>query len=73
MSARQKVHNAIGQLLKEGEVVIDVALPDGVCYLIHRGGVDGEDRPTIWAILGMLQASADCARDQLRESTEDAE
>ena len=75
--AQQRVHDAIGALLDDGEIAIswtltiDVAGPDSVRYLAHRagGGADGTDRPMIWTALGMLRASVQCAEDQLRDST----
>lgn len=77
--AQRRVHEAIGVLLDEGEIAvswvltIDVAGPDNVRYLAHRagGGGDGDDRPMAWAALGMLQASANVAADQIREQTVD--
>ncbi len=79
--AQQAAHEAISGLLKEGEIAVgwtltvDVAGQDNVRYLAHRagGGVDGSQRPMTWTAMGMLQASLDAARDQLRESTTDAD
>jgi hypothetical protein len=78
--AQQAAHEAISGLLDEGEIAvgwtltIDVAGQDNVRYLAHRagGGVDGSQRPMVWTAMGMLQASLDAARDQLRDSTTDA-
>lgn len=80
-SAQQAVHEALKGYLDEGEIAvhwcltIDVAGQDGVRYLAHRagGGHDGSENPTIWAARGMLEASADVAADQLRDSTTDFE
>ena len=77
-AAQRKVHEAIGDLLAEGEIAIswtltvDVAGPDGTRYLAHRagGGHDGTDAPMIWSALGMLRASVQVAEDQLRSCTE---
>jgi hypothetical protein len=76
--AHQAVHDAIGELLDEGEIAIawtltiDVAGPDETRYLAHRagGGFDGTDSPMIWTALGMLRASVQVAEDQLRDCTE---
>lgn len=76
---REALHHAAQGLLDEGELaiawtlVIDVVQPDGNRYLAYRagGGVDGSERPTMWATLGMLEAGATDARDQLRASTFD--
>jgi hypothetical protein len=74
-----EVHDAIGALLDDGEIpvawalVIDVAGADGMRYLAHRagGGVDGSERPIVWTVLGMLEASVIVTRDQVREVTVD--
>lgn len=79
--AQTRAHDAIQGLLDDGEIAlswtltIDVAGPDRVRYLSHRagGGADGHDTPMIWAAMGMFEASMDVARDQLRDSTTDAE
>lgn len=81
MSAKARVHEAIGGLLEEGELAIswvltiDVAGPDSSRYLAHRagGGADGEDNPMAWTALGMLQASARVAEAQLLDQTEDTD
>jgi hypothetical protein len=75
--AQRAVHAALKDYLDEGEIAIswcltvDVVGPDNTRYLIHRagGGVDGTDAPMAWTALGMLETSADTARDQLREMT----
>lgn len=75
--AQRRVHEAIGDLLDEGELAIcwvltiDVAGPDERRYLAHRagGGVDGADYPMAWAALGMLKASARLAEDQVVANT----
>lgn len=75
------VHEALGAYLRPDEiavgwmVVIDVAGPEGVRYLAHRGGggADGSESPTAWAALGMLRASMQSAEDQLRSWTVDVE
>lgn len=80
-SPEQVVHESLGTMLDDGEIVlrwhvtIDVAGPEGVRYLAHRagGGHDGSDKPTIWEVTGMLQSSLDVARRQLDETTEDVE
>jgi hypothetical protein len=77
--ARREVHEAIGGLLDEGEIVvawtltIDVAGPDDVRYLAHRagGGHDGQDASMAWTALGMLRASMKCAEKQLQDCTDD--
>jgi hypothetical protein len=79
--AQRAVHAALKDYLDEGEIVvawcltIDIVGPDDIRYLAHRagGGVDGTEMPTIWAARGMLEASADVAADQLRDSTTDCE
>ncbi len=79
--AQQRLHEAIGDILREGELAvswtltIDVASPDGTRYLAHRadGGHDGQDGPMIWAAIGMLRASLQVAEDQLRDCTEDVD
>jgi hypothetical protein len=79
--ARQAVHEAIGQLLDDGEIAIswtltiDVAGPDRRRYLAHRagGGADGTDAPMAWTALGMLRSSMQLAEQQLRQGTEDTD
>lgn len=79
--AKQRVHEAIGGLLDNGELAvcwvltIDVAGQDGVRYLAHRagGGVDGDENPMAWTALGMLRASVGVAEAQLHDMTESAE
>lgn len=79
--AHSAVHEAIGDLLDDGEIAIawtltiDVAGPDQTRYLAHRagGGAGGTDRPMIWAALGMLRAGLQVAEDQLRECTIDTD
>jgi hypothetical protein len=79
--AQRKVHDAIGGLLREGEIAvgwtltIDVAGPDDGRYLAHRagGGIDGSSSPMAWTALGMLRAGAACAQQQLLEATVDHE
>jgi hypothetical protein len=79
--AMMRVHDAMAGLLDEGELVsqwvltMDVVGPDDTRYLAHRagGGGDGLDRPTAWTALGMLEASAQLARDQLRMHTTDTQ
>jgi hypothetical protein len=76
-----EVHDALRGYLEDGEiavhwaVTIDICRPDGGRYLAHRygGGIDGNDSPMAWVALGMLQAGADGARDQLREGSTDVE
>lgn len=75
------VHRAAAEYLGEDEILIawtltlDVVGPDDTRYLAHRagGGADGDASPMAWTALGMLIASADVARDQLRASTTDAD
>lgn len=79
--AQREVHAALTHFLDEGEIpvhwvlTIEVAGPDGTRYLAHRagGGLDGHDSPMAWTALGMLQTSADVARDQLRGMTADSD
>lgn len=56
-------------------VVMEIARPDGGRHLAHRGGggLDGTDAPMCWTALGMLESGATIAREQVSESTEDAE
>lgn len=76
--ARQRVHEAIGGLLCDGEIAVawtltvDVAGADDMRYLAHRagGGIDGNSPPTVWTALGMLTASANDAAAQLAGSTQ---
>lgn len=71
------LHDAVGGLLKDGEIAvawtltIDVAGPDRRRYLAHRagGGNDGGDPPVMWTAWGMLMASANDAANQLAEHT----
>ena len=80
-SPERAVHDALGGMLDEGEIVmrwmlvIDVIGPDNTRYLSHRagGGHDGTDKPAAWEAVGMLQASLDIARDQIREMTMDVD
>jgi hypothetical protein len=75
--AQQAVHEALAEYLDDGELalswvlVIDVAGMDGERYLAHRagGGADGTDSPISWAALGMLQAAARVAEQQVLEAT----
>lgn len=75
------VHEAAKGYASEGEIVVnwvmtlEIARPDGGTYLAHRsgGGIDGDENPSIWAALGMLEASVDLARCQLRECSDDAD
>jgi hypothetical protein len=77
--AARRVHEALNEYLGEGEIAvqwcltIDIAGPNESRYLAHRagGGIDGTDAPMAWTALGMLQASADVAADQLRDSASD--
>lgn len=79
--AQQRVHEAIGGYLEDGELVIgwvltiEVATQDDGRYLSHRagGGIDGSEPPTVWTALGMLEGSSTVARDQLRDWTGDPE
>jgi hypothetical protein len=79
--AAEAVHRALSDSLDEGEiaiswvVTIDVAGPEDIRYLAHRagGGADGTDAPMTWQALGMLEASAQLASDQVRECTVRAE
>lgn len=79
--AHRAVHEALGGLLDEGEMVvawtvtIDVVGPDDTRYLAHRagGGVDGDDGPMVWSALGMLRASVQVAEDQLRDCASGAD
>jgi hypothetical protein len=79
--AAKAVHQALTDSLDEGEiaiswvVTIDVAGPKDVRYLAHRagGGADGTDAPMTWQALGMLEASAQLAGDQVRACTFDAD
>lgn len=73
-SARERLHTAIRDLLDESEIpvcwclTIDVAGPESR-YIAHRsgGGHDGNEHPTLWAAVGMLQTSADLALAKHRE------
>lgn len=79
--AQRQVHEALGALLDNDEfvmswvVTLDVAGPDERRYLAHRagGGADGTENPTIWAALGMMEASVGVARAQLADATVDLE
>lgn len=79
--AHAAVHEAVAELLDEGEIAIcwvltiDVAGPNDARYLAHRagGGADGRDAPMAWAALGMLRASAAVAEQQLLRGTEDTD
>lgn len=75
--AKARLHQAIQGLLDEGELAltwvltIDVAAPDDIRYLAHRagGGINGQDNPMAWHALGMLQASAKLAEQELLDAT----
>lgn len=75
--ALRQIHQAIGELLDNGELAvawtltIDVAGPDDLRYLAHRagGGFDGTDPPMTWTALGMLRASVQVAEQQLIDTT----
>jgi hypothetical protein len=77
--AQRAVHEAIGDLLEDGEIAvcwtltIDVAGSDNTRYLAHRagGGADGTDNPMAWTALGMLRASMKVAESQVHELTFD--
>jgi hypothetical protein len=65
---------AEGEIVTQWALVAEVARPDGGRHLCHRGGGghDGSAIPTMWAVLGMLEASAHTVRDQLTDVTGDA-
>lgn len=75
------VHEAIGGLVPDGEIVVawtlqlDVAGPEDTRYLAHRagGGIDGTDKPLVWQALGMIASALAVAEDQLRDNTADTE
>jgi hypothetical protein len=75
------VNDALAGYLDEGEiaigwcVTIDVAGPDGARYLAHRagGGIDGSERPTMWAVLGMLRANVVTTEQEIAERTQDVD
>lgn len=75
--AKQRVHEAIQDWLDDDEIAIcwvltiDVAGPAETRYLAHRagGGIDGDDNPMAWTALGMLQASARLAEEQVLDMT----
>lgn len=79
--AQREVHAALQHFLGDNEVpiawtlTIDVAGMGGGRYLAHRagGGLDGQEAPMTWVALGMRQAAADDARDQMRGITVDAD
>lgn len=76
-AAQLAVHKALGAYLEDNEIAvgwvltIEVLTDRGVHGLCHRagGGMDGSGAPTAWAALGMLQASSDVARDQMKGMT----
>lgn len=78
---QRAVHEAISRWLDDGEIAIcwtltvDVAGQDGERYLAHRagGGSDGSESPMAWTALGMLESSANLAREQLSATTIDRE
>lgn len=78
-AAKQRVHEAIRDYLGDGEIpicwvlTVDVAGPNETRYLVHRagGGIDGSDNPTAWTALGMLEAGAILAKDQVLAFTVD--
>lgn len=77
-AAKQRVHEAIGDWLDDGEIpicwvlTVDVAGPDNVRYLAHRagGGADGQDSPMAWTALGMMQSSVKLAERQVAERSD---
>lgn len=76
-AAQRKVHEALGAYLEDNEIAvgwvltIEVLTDQNVHGLSHRagGGMDGTDGPSAWTALGMLEASADVARDQMKAMT----
>lgn len=76
-AAQRSVHAAVLGYLEDDEIAVDWVLTvqvqnsDGVSGLLHRagGGMDGSNGPSAWAALGMLQASSDIARDQMKAMT----
>lgn len=76
-AAQRAVHKALLGYLDDDEIAIDWVLTvhvqngAGVSGLLHRagGGMDGGNGPSAWAALGMLQASSDVARDQMKAMT----
>lgn len=77
--SKTSLHDAIQASLDSDEIaiswvlVVDVAGPDETRYLGHRagGGHDGESMPMSWQALGMMQAAALLASDQVRSHTVD--
>jgi len=80
-AARARVHEALRDYLEDDEIAvswvatIEVIKADGCHALLHRagGGIDGSNHPTAWTALGMLTASSDLARQQIADSSDDAE
>jgi hypothetical protein len=72
-AGQRAVHEALGQLLGDDEfavgwvLTIDVAAGEDRRYLAHRagGGPDGADAPMAWSALGMFEAGAALAREQV--------
>lgn len=64
-----------GELVVAWHVTVEVAGPDDQRYLAHRagGGLDGTDPPTVWNVVGMLDAARSTARDQLWTCPEEDE
>lgn len=82
MSAERKqqaVHEAItafvadaeGQVVTKWMVVVEISDPAGHRWLAHRGGTFDGLRPQAWDALGMLEASVEIAREQLRDMMRD--
>lgn len=67
-----KAHAGLSELIDEGEVivkwaaVIEVMGPNDTRYLAHRAGcgVDGEDSPMTWDVIGMMRSGMLNAEDQ---------
>lgn len=74
----EKIHEAIQDSLEEGAVLVqacivaEVLATDGRRYLAHRATTVKENGMEPWTALGMLQASARVAEQQVLENTEDA-
>jgi hypothetical protein len=65
LTPNQYVHEAVKEFCADGELITywtltaEVVMPDGGKYLMHRhgGGLDGEDKTTVWHVAGMVRAA----------------
>lgn len=75
MTANNHVHAALRHfcdddtdLIVAWTVTAEIVRSDGNKYLMHRhgGGIDGDDRGTVWHVAGMIRAAQLDVEDQLQ-------